>query len=64
MVSFDTELNYKVREFLRLKSKHAKLLTTNKIAGHEDRVKQLRDLSFADRINIMCNHATKKLIRD
>ena len=60
IVFFNNELNYKACEFLRLKSKHIRLLTTNKIAGHQDKVKQLRNVSFAERINVMCDHATKK----
>ena len=64
VVSFDSKLSYKAREFLRLKNKCIKLLTTSKIAGHKDRLKQLHSLSFEERINIMCNLAAKELIRD
>ena len=61
VVSFDSTLSCKTQEFLSLKSKHSKLLTTFKIADHEDRVKQKKELTFDKRINIMCDYEAKEL---
>ena len=63
-MSFNSKLSYEVREFLRLKNKYIKLLTTCKIAGHQDRVKQQQKLTFEERINTMCDHEAKELIRE
>ena len=62
VVSFDMSLSYEIREFLRLKRKYLRSLTTFKIAGHQDRVKQRIELNFDELINIMCDHKAKQLI--
>ena len=62
VVSFDTALSYEIREFLRLKRKYLRLLTTFKIAGHQDSVKQRMELTFEELINIMCDREAKELI--
>ena len=61
-VSFDAALSYEIREFLRLKRKHLRLLTAFKIAGHQDGVKQRMELAFEELINIMCDREAKELI--
>ena len=61
VVSFDSALSYKAREFLSLKSKLTKLLTTFKIADHQTNLKQKKELIFDERINVMCNHKAKEL---
>ena len=63
VVSFDVALSYEIREFLRLKKKHVRLLTTSKIAGHQDRVKQRIELTFDELLNILCNREAKELTR-
>ena len=63
VVSFDIVLSYEIREFLRLKKKHIRLLTTSKIAGHQDRVKQRIELTFDELLNILCNREAKELMR-
>ena len=55
-------LSYEIREFLRLKRKYLRILTTFKIAGHQDRVKQRMELAFEELINIMCDREAKELI--
>ena len=64
VVSFNSKLSCEVRELLRLKNRHVNLLTTCKIVGHQDRVKQWKELTFEERINIMCDLAAKELIRE
>ena len=64
VVSFDSKLSYEVREFLRLKHKYIELLTTFKIAGHQDKVKQSKELTFEERVNILCDQEAKILIRN
>ena len=53
--SFDKALSYEIREFLSLKRKCIRLFATFKIAGHQDRVKQTKELAFDERIIIVCD---------
>lgn len=62
VVSFDKALSYEIREFLSLKRKCMRLFTTFKIVGHQDRVKQTKELAFDERINIVSDREAKKLI--
>ena len=62
VVSFDSTLSCKTQEFLSLKSKHSKLLTTFKIADHQTNLKQKKELIFDERINVICDHKAKELM--
>ena len=64
VVSFDSALSYKVREFLHIKETYIRRLQTIKISGHQDKVKKHHELSFEERINILCDDGAKELIRE
>jgi len=57
-------LSYEVRELQHIKRTYIKEFSTFKIAGHQDEVKKAYDLSFEERINILCNAEAKQLIRE
>jgi len=64
VVPFDSKLSYEVRELQHIKSTYIRKLSTFKIAGHQDDVKKAYDLSFEERINILCDAEAKQLIRE
>ena len=64
VVSFNSKLSYEVREFLSIKNTCIRKMHTFKIASHQEKVKKLHELSFAERVNIMCDEEAKKLIRE
>ena len=64
VVPFDSKLSYEVRELQHIKSTYIKEFSTFKIAGHQDDVKKAYDLSFEERINILCDTEAKQLIRE
>ena len=64
VVPFDSKLSYKVHELQHIKSTYIRKFSTFKIAGHQDDVKKAYDLSFEERINILCDAGAKQLIRE
>ena len=64
VVPFDSKLSYEVRELQHIKGTYIREFSTFKISGHQDDVKKAYDLSFEERINILCNAETKQLIRE
>ena len=64
VTSFDSKLSYEVREFLSIRNTYIRKMHTFKIASHQDKVKKLHELSFAERVNILCDEEAKKLIRE
>ena len=57
-------MSYKVRELQHIKCTYIREFSTFKIAGHQDDVKKAYDLSFEERINILCDTEAKQLIRE
>ena len=64
VVPFDSKLSYEVRELQHIKRTYIKEFSIFKIAGHQDEVKKAYDLSFEERMNILCNAEAKQLIRE
>ena len=64
VISFNSQLNCEARELLDVKRECIRELNTFKIAGHQDEVKKVYELSFEERINIQCESEAKTLIRE
>ena len=64
VVSFDSKLSCPVRELINIKSTYARALSTIKIAAYQDDAKKSYELSFLERLNILCDIEAKQLIRD
>ena len=64
IVSFNSKISEVVREILQIKRLHLNNLVTEKIAGHQEKVKKVNESSFMEFINIQCDPEAKALIRE